>query len=161
MSGTIPQGEMLPIFIMTETTVAQKSVWVGLCGNGALSGPFFFEGNVNGENYLQMLNGEVFPQLVEVFDDQFDNGTFQRLRWAQNGMPGHRAREVRNWLLEFFQHRVIASYHESEWPARSPDMNPCDYSLGGFLKTKVFSTPPHTTGLRQRIITEVDAVKRN
>ena len=78
-----------------------------------------------------MLNEEVYPQLVEMFGDQFENGTFQRLWWAQNGAPGHRAREVRNWLLELFQHKVIALYHESEWPARSPDMNPCDYFLWG------------------------------
>ena len=76
---------------------AKITVWVGLCGNGALTGPFFFEGNVNGENYLQMLNEEVFPQLVEMLVDQFENGTFQRLWWAQDGAPGHRARVVRNW----------------------------------------------------------------
>ena len=54
----------------------------------------FFEGNVNGETYLQMLNEEVFPQLVEMFGDQFENGTFQRLWWAQDGAPGHRAKMV-------------------------------------------------------------------
>ena len=48
-----------------------------------------------------MLNEEIFPQLVEMFGDQFEKGTFQRLRWAQDGGPGHRAREVRNWLLEY------------------------------------------------------------
>ena len=69
---------------------------------------------------------------------------------------------MRNWLLECFQHKIIALYHESEWPARSPDMKPCDYFLWGFLKNQVFSTPPHTIAdLRQRIITEVDVVKRN
>ena len=88
-----------------------------------------FDGNVNGENYLQMMNEEVFPQLVETFGDRFEKGTFQRLWWAQDGAPGHRAREVRNWLLEFFQEKVIALYHESECPARSPDMNPCNYFL--------------------------------
>ena len=35
-----------------------------------------------------MLNEEVFPQLVEMFGDQFENGTFQRLWWAQDGAPG-------------------------------------------------------------------------
>ena len=121
------------------------------------SDPFFFEGNVNVENYIQMLSEEVFPQLVEMFGDQFENGTFQRLCWAQDGAPGHRAREVRNWLLDFFQHKVIALYNVSERPARSPDMNPCDYFLWGFLKNQVFSTPPHTiAGLRQKIITIID-----
>ena len=29
-----------------------------------------------------------------------------------------------------------------EWPPRSPDLTPCDYSLWGHLKNKVFVTPP-------------------
>ena len=41
-------------------------------------------------------------------------------------------------------------------------MIPCNYFLWGLLKNQVFSTPPHTIAeLRQGIITEVDAVKRN
>ena len=68
---------------------AKITVWVGLCGNGALTCPLCFEGNVNVENYLQMLNEEVFPQLVGMFGDQFENGTFQRLCWARDGAPGH------------------------------------------------------------------------
>ena len=35
------------------------SVWIGLCGNGELIGPFFFKGNLNGEYYLQMLNDQI------------------------------------------------------------------------------------------------------
>ena len=35
------------------------SVWIGLCGNGEFIWPFFFEGNVNGETYLQMLNDQI------------------------------------------------------------------------------------------------------
>ena len=109
-----PRGNA-PIFYYDRNDCRAKiTVWVGLCENGSLTGPFFFEGNVNGENYLQVLNEEVVPQLVEMFGNRFENGTFQRLWWAQDGTPGNRAREVRNWLLEFFQHKVIALYHESE-----------------------------------------------
>ena len=28
------------------------TVWVGLCGNSDMLGPFFFDGNVNGQSYL-------------------------------------------------------------------------------------------------------------
>ena len=31
------------------------SVWIGLCGNGELIGPFFFEGNVNGKVIFRCL----------------------------------------------------------------------------------------------------------
>ena len=32
------------------------NVWAGICGNGWLLGPFFFEGNVNGRAYFGMIN---------------------------------------------------------------------------------------------------------
>ena len=64
-------------------------VWIGLCGNGELIGPFFFEGNVNGEAYLQMLNNQIVPGLAERYVLQA-NGTFLRVWWAQNGAPAHR-----------------------------------------------------------------------
>ena len=34
-------------------------VWIGLCRNGELLRPFFFQGNVNGKAYLQMLNDQI------------------------------------------------------------------------------------------------------
>ena len=71
--------EIPPIFIMTETTVAQKSLseldYAVMEHLQAHSCPV----NVYGENYLQMMNEEVFPQLMEMFGDQFEKGTFQRL----------------------------------------------------------------------------------
>ena len=42
---------------------------------------------------------------------------------------------------------------------RSPDLNPCDYFLWGYLKTKVFETKPRTIAdLKQRIQDEVAAI---
>ena len=54
------------------------SVWIGLCGNGELIGPFFFEGNVNGEAYLQMLNDQIVRALAESYVLQA-NRTFLRV----------------------------------------------------------------------------------
>ena len=41
-----------------------------------------------------------------------------------------------------FANRVVALYHDVEWPPRSPDMTPCDFLLWGYLKLQVFVTPP-------------------
>ena len=54
------------------------SVWIGLCGNGAIIGPFFFEGNVNGEACLQMFNDQIVRALAERYVLQA-NGTFSRV----------------------------------------------------------------------------------
>ena len=65
------------------------SVWIGLCGNGELIGPFFFEGNLNGEAYLQMLNDQIVRALAERYVLQA-NRTFLRVWWAQDGALAHR-----------------------------------------------------------------------
>ena len=73
----------------------------------------------------------MFPSLMEHFGDQFDNDHFRRLWWAQDGAPPYTLVMVRNLLVEMFQDRVIALHHDSEWPARSPDLTPCDFFLWG------------------------------
>ena len=45
-------------------------VWVGLSSNGVIIGAFFFEQNVNGQAYLQMINEEVVPQMEIHFQRQ-------------------------------------------------------------------------------------------
>ena len=92
----------------------------------------------------------------------FVNGSFQRLWWAQDGAPAHRTTEVREWLTEFFSQRIIALNRPVEWPPRSPDLTPCDFFLWGYLKSKVYTSPPETIDdVIQRIEREVEALKRN
>ena len=135
---------------------------MGVCGNGTVLGPFFFDGNVNGAKYLEMLNEEVFPQLIAAFGHQFANGSFSRLWWVQDGAPAHTPVDVSTWMTEFFRHKIIALYHHNEWPPRSPDLTPCDFFLWGYLKSKVYATAPRDMAdLTQRINDEADAIKQN
>ena len=61
--------------------------------------------------------------------------------WAQDGAPAHRLLQVRDRLNEVFGNdRVIGLGHNVEWPARSPDLTPCDFFMWGYLKDKVYST---------------------
>ena len=125
-------------------------MWVGLCGNGSLLGPYFYENNVTGDSYLQMLNRMVIPQLaLEYMVD------FNRLWWAQDGAGPHRY-----LLREIFEERIIALDMATEWPPRSPDLTPCDFFLGGYLKNQVFTMPPpNLEALRLRIEVNVDILK--
>ena len=86
------------------------TVWMGLCGNGQTIGPFFFNRNIDGLNYLQMINNDVIPQLQQHFQRQV-GGAFRNLWWVQDGAPAHRMVAVRERLREFFGQRVIALYH--------------------------------------------------
>ena len=129
-------------------------LWAGICGNGTLLGPYFFDRNVNGQTYLDMLNANVFPQLQGNYNVMLQHNR-NSLWWVQDGATSHRTNNVRNRLREVFGDRVIGMGHNIEWPARSPDLTPCDFFLWGWLKQRVFVTPPQDLAtLRQRIVAE-------
>ena len=121
-------------------------VWLGVF-DGNLVGPFFFENTVTGESYLRMLGDEVIPQL---------NATGRQPTWfQQDGAPPHFAHQVRHWLDEHFPDSWIGRGGPVEWAPRSPDLNPLDFSIWGYLKRKVYREPIRDIGhLRERIAEE-------
>jgi hypothetical protein len=101
-----------------------------------------------------MLNEFVFPQLAKHFNNQYLEGRFRGLWLAQDGALAHRLIKVRDRLNTVFgNHRIIGLGHDVEWPLRSPDLTPCNLFLWGYLKDRLFSTPPQNTNkLHQRIV---------
>jgi hypothetical protein len=58
-----------------------------------------------------------------------------------------------------FPGRVISRRGNIEWPARSPNLNACDFFLWGYLKSKVYEKKPRTkVDLKQNIRDEVAAI---
>ena len=115
---------------------------VGLMGNGNIIGPFFFQQNLDGESYLEMLNEQVVPALRRMGRlGPNRNGRFQRLWWIQDGAPQHRRIIVTERLRQLFGERVVALNHAVEWPPRSPDLTPLDFFLWGYIKSEVYTTP--------------------
>ena len=116
-------------------------VWAGLGHNGGVIGPFFFEDEdgkpetVKTENYLQMLKKKVIPILKR-------RKCYESCVFMQDGAPPHCSREAIAWLKEHFpENRLISRNSDFNWPAYSPDLNPCDFYLWGFLKSRVYSDP--------------------
>ena len=105
-------------------------VWTSFCGNGAFHWSIIFDGNVNGANYLQMLNEYVLSYLFQLLGNQLQDGFFQRLWWTQDGAPGHRA-YVTAWLAEIFGEKVIALYREVDWSPRIPDITNVTFFSAG------------------------------
>jgi len=63
-----PKGQM-PDFHYDVTNSREKvTVWAGLCGNGRILGPVFFDGNVNGQAYVDMLNDIVIDEMDQIFN---------------------------------------------------------------------------------------------
>lgn len=135
-------------------------VWVGLCGDNLIVGPYFFQQNVNAQSYLQMINQYVLPQLQARYG-QFANGAVRRLWWVQDGAPAHRAIVVRRRLQQLFPNRVVGLGHPVEWPPRSPDLTPMDFFLWGYIKDKVYKTVPQNIAqLQQRITNCIVGLRR-
>ena len=152
-----PRGEHPLDFEYVRNDDRHKlTVWVGLMGNGTIIGPFFFRQSIDGEDYLNMIDEEMRRYRGR------RNNQFRRIWWAQDGAPPHRRRFVTDRLAELFGDRVIALNHAVEWPPRSPDLTPLDFFLWGYLKSKVYQTPPaNLEELEQRIRHEIDTLRQD
>ena len=81
-------------------------------------------------SYTQMLRENVIPQLES-------QSFLETIWWQQDDAPPHYARSVRNYLEEVFNNRWISRRGPIEWPPRSPDLNPLDFFLWGYLKRRL------------------------
>ncbi|XP_046434517.1 uncharacterized protein LOC124186678 [Neodiprion fabricii] len=123
------------LFIQAGTQYPLKlNVWLGAIGN-RLIGPFFIDGNLNGEKYLWLLRERIVPALRLIEEEIGEPVWFQ-----QDGAPPHFTRAVRDYLDQQFPGRWIGrGSPEVEWPARSPDLAPLDYGLWGHLKNVLYA----------------------
>jgi hypothetical protein len=108
-------------------------VWAEIWSNGVV-GPFLFEGNVTAKTYLQMLVNNIVSQLQE-------HSAFPSMIWQQDGVPPHYGKIVRDYLDDTFV-RWIGRRGTVKWPPRSPDLTPCDFSLWGIIKDRVYVLNP-------------------
>jgi len=110
--------------------------WCGVVSFGVI-GPYFFEDEagravtINSARYTQMLRTFLEPDLQRL-DVETQNLWFQ-----QDGTTAHSARTAVRVLKEMFPTRVISRRGNIEWPARSPDLNACDF-FWGYLKSKIY-----------------------
>ena len=119
-------------------------VSVGLCENGDMMGPFFFDGNVFAQSYLNLLNDEVIPLMTVLLQNQFCQNWFQRLWSSHDGAPCQWLLAVLAKLNQLFGERILSLYNKTEWLPRSPDLIPVIFYLLGYLKDQVFRTPPES-----------------
>jgi hypothetical protein len=122
------------------------TVWAAI-GRQGVVGPFFFEENVNGANYLNLLQ-QCFIPVVQHW------ASFNQMIFQQDGAPPHWSLAVRNYLTATFPARWMGRASPNyPWPPYSPDLTPMDFFLWGFIKSRVYSTPiADKTELRLRII---------
>lgn len=112
------------------------NVWTGIVGTH-LIGPHILPNRLNGRDFRQFLTHD-FQELTE-------NLPLNLVRdmWIQlDGAPPHWERTVREWLDANYENKWIGRDGPFLWPARSPDLNPLDYFFWGYMKERVYETPP-------------------
>lgn len=134
------------------------TVWCGFTSQFII-GPFFFEENtdngpvtcsVTALRYHHMLNSFVVPQLQQ-------RQCLESTTFMQDGAPPHIGLCVQRILRQHFtDDRVISRSFPTPWPARSPDLTPCDFWLWGHLKSLVYrGTVATLADLKDRITLHV------
>lgn len=128
------------VVIERDVNLPGVIVWGALSSYG-LIGPYFFDGTVNSQNYLQLLQTELWPKIKN-----------QSCYFQQDGAPPHYAICVRNWLNEHLPGKWIGRRGPTEFPARSPDLTPMDFFLWGVLKDSVYRLKPRSLDALRKCI---------
>lgn len=108
--------------------------WTGII-NETIIGPYFFEDNVTGDSYLEMLTDYLLPTLHA---NGFDSS---KIIYMHDGAPPHIAIPVRQCLDDNFESWIGRGEGWNRllpWPPRSPDLNMLDFFLWGTLQHRVY-----------------------
>ena len=129
-------------------------VWIGFSKNVVI-GPYFFDGSVNAESYLEMISTFVIPELKK--RRKFSSTIFQ-----QDGATPHTAKTTLTFLQKKFCNRLISRGTSFVWPGYSPDLSPVDYSFWGYLKSSVCGrNHENIASLKNAITNFVDTLPQN
>lgn len=132
------------------------NVWCGML-NDQLFGPFVLNERLTGDGYLRFLE----DHLTHMLDD-VPLIVRHRMFFQHDGAPPHFSRRVRNFLNNRFPDRWIGRGGPQAWPPRSPDLNPLDYCLWGWMKSLVYETRVETVeGLHNRIFNAANIIINN
>lgn len=143
--NAIHWGSEKPDEVAEKQSHPQKvTIWCAVSSAGVL-GPYFYEENgrtvnVNGVRYLDVLQNRFYPDLSEL---AFNNPQLSPdWYFMQDGARPHIVQPVRTFLTTKFGTRTIGQYLNTHWPARSPDLTPCDFFLWGWVKDQLYKQYP-------------------
>lgn len=138
----------------------RTTAWAAISSKGII-GPFFIEETVTSARYKNILQNFFIPALQGMMEStDLESAWFQ-----QDGARPHRTDEVFEVISEYFGNRVMAldykEFNEEgiDWPPYSPDLNPCDFFLWGYLKDRVYANRPRTIlELKDAISDEIQSI---
>ena len=114
---------------------------LGVCtSDGKVMPPLWIDkgAKVDSKVYIQQLK-EVKAWLDDTYGDR-------PYVWQQDGAPSHTSEETLAWLEANFPEYWPPNY----WPPYSPDLNPLDYNVWGFVESKACVDPhPSASALQE------------
>ena len=129
-------------------------VWAGIWGDRII-GPLFVSENLNAGKYLNMLQEEILPSLLN------EEGDYP-VYFQQDGAPPHYGIQVRRFLNQQFPDAWTGRRGPVEWPPRSPDLSPLDFYLWGHLKFMVYQVKIQDINhLKERITDAIRSIPSN
>ena len=69
--------------------------------------------------------------------------------YQHDGAPSHFSQVIRQFLNHKFPNRWIDRDGAQNWPPRSPDLNPLDYHVFGYMKAMVYA---HKVNSREELL---------
>ena len=110
------------------------TVWCGMTATRVI-GPYLLRDTMNAERYPQMLEDYVWP-IVSGWEN------IEELVFMHDGAPPLCIE--RTCLVGSEVSGTLGRRGPHEWPARSPDLTPCDFFLWGWAKEEVYRAKPRT-----------------
>jgi len=102
-------------------------------------GPYIFLQCLRGHIYANVLQDEL-PALLENVPLQ----TQQQMFYQHDGVPPYFSEVLRQYLNHKFPNHWIGRGVAQNWPPRSPDLNPLDYHVWGYMKAMVYAHKVNT-----------------
>ena len=121
--------------VMKTKFPATVMVFGVVSNEGHVMPPHIFEVGlrVNTDIYLDVLESVVFPWIRRIAGNR-------PWVWQQDSAPCHVSHRAMAWIEEHAYDCVT----KDMWPPSSPDLNPMDYFVWGYLESRV-NRRPHTT----------------
>ncbi|XP_076280938.1 uncharacterized protein LOC143209337 [Lasioglossum baleicum] len=109
--------------------------WAGNVDKQIL-GPCILPDKLDGPRFRVFLE-HTLPNLM----DDVPLAIRQNMFFQMDAAPAHHAVSVRTHIDQTFEDRWFGCGGPVAWPARSPDLNPLDFFLWGYLKNEVYRKP--------------------
>jgi transposase len=111
--------------------VSRVMVWGGISKTGKLPLLFIESGvKINQSYYIEhVLERHVLAHVKEMYGDDY-------FIFQQDSAPSHKAKNTQKWLAANFPD----FWTPDDWPASSPDLNPLDFCIWGYMLSKINNT---------------------